>query len=214
MKFSILIPSHPSRQIFDSTLQSAELAAKHVDAEIIIVRKDQSLGANINEAFAKSTGQWIKILPDDDEIPEMALSEAKEAILSTGIVSVLLGIAENFGLETGEYTSRFFGYQEFLYQNTIHGSSILYNRDAFKLCKWAEDIRTGEEREFHLRLFRSLYPATILHTNILLGRYRIHENQKGHFAKKGSNYRNERLEYLEKVINGPFRMMFGKKFKE
>ena len=94
VKVSIIIPYLKDRGWLKDAIESAE--KQDFDSfEVIIQQGDCTLGKNINDALEKAKGDWIKILAEDDLLPENSIRDLyNEAVKGFDFVC---GDAENFG---------------------------------------------------------------------------------------------------------------------
>jgi GT2 family glycosyltransferase len=81
-------------------------------------------------------------------------------------------------------------------KNHIHGGTTLYRTTYHRIVGgWREDLPTGEEFEFHLRLLSR--GAKIEYTDKVVFKYRIHGANKSTKHPRGSKYWNERARVIK-----------------
>lgn len=204
MKLSIIIPSKGNRPDFlKEAIQSAEECQANCEKEIIVIEKDQTLGKNVNTGFLTASGNWIKILADDDLMPttfDLDWPESESFLIALGKVI----IKKDFMAPTWPswYQNRYMPFSNFVEKNHINGAGIIYHQSIMEKNSWSESLPFAEEREFHLRAFEHLNESDFYCSSSIYGIYRIHKDNKS---------RNADPDYRKKVldeINRPWRQKY------
>jgi glycosyltransferase involved in cell wall biosynthesis len=194
-KVSIIIPYNKDRGFFKEAFMSAENQT-FGDFEIIVQHgANESLGKNINDGILRSSGEWVKILSEDDILPDNSI-ELLYAKAMEGF-DWIVGDAENFGdLKDGwEYAAYWTAINPtlagMLKSNQIHGGTTLYRRDIlFKTGGYDESLWTGEEYDLHLNLLANGYKVGVV--NKVVYKYRLHDHNKSmDMSPKASQFRRE-----------------------
>ena len=188
---SVIIPYNRDRGYLDAAIQSVH-DQTYTNWELILEHSDKFFGANLNRGVAKSKGEYIKFLAEDDLLTPDSL-----AILTEGIkgYDFVYSNAENFGEIDG--WERFSNdstttLKKMLEGNCIHGGTLLYRRDMFiEVGGYDEDLWTAEEYDFHLKLLKHGYKHR--HIPGIVYRYRIHVDNKS------QHDRIVRSQYIEQI---------------
>ena len=204
-KVSIIIPYNKDRGFLREAIASAE-AQTFGDKEIILQQGDFTLGKNLNDALRKSTGEYIKVLAEDDMLYPTESIELLYNKIQEGYDWVVAG-AENFGdLKDGwEYAQIWMPLQPTLKGmikgNQIHGGTTIYKRSIlFDTGGYDERLWTGEEYDLHLNLLAHGYKVGML--NKIVYRYRIHEHNKS--MDMSPRARELRRKYIEEKIKARY----------
>lgn len=206
MKVSVLIPTRNRPDYVREAVFSAAASAFDRRFEIIVVHDGEAVqpltgvmsvalarpsgkAACLNRAFAASTGDYVTVLDDDDQIMphKLALMSAMlDADLTTGAIYALPQYLYADGrAETPARLRTWLHHNPVVTWDTIvqrrglrmHGTATMYRRTAWETAgPWDETLTTGEEWEYHLRLLRSGCVFRALDTVTDL--YRIHATQK------------------------------------
>ena len=178
---SIIIPYNEDRGFLQDAINSVWMQT-YRDFELILEKGPGTLGQNVNNGLKKASGEFIKILAEDDELTPDCLQ-----ILTNGIrnYDFIYSDAENFGnLPSGwdiyskDTTTNL---ADMLHANGIHGGTALYRTDMFRdVGGYDESLWTGEEYDLHLRLIKAGYKHR--HVPGIVYRYRIHGDNKSQLA--------------------------------
>ena len=204
MEVSIIIPYNKDRGFLIEAIRSATLQTgmKYgVDYEIVIQQGDASLGVNFNNAVKRSKGKYLKTLADDDLLTPNSIhdlwTKARQGF------DVVCGGAINFTdkEETVQFSRVPRSLHELALNNTIHGGTVIYSREAFMAVGgFDEGMWTAEEYDLHLRMAKA--GAKFTEIDRIVYRYRMHVGQKSstYWAKdpKTGEYR---FEYIERLQN-------------
>lgn len=177
-KVSIIIPYNENRGYLADAVESAEFQTYPNTELILSYGPRSSCSQNINEGFARSTGDYIKILAEDDILPPNSIADLVAGIAGYDFIC---GNAEYFGDYSQIDIGRVTDLDEMLIHNQIHGGTVLYTRRCFEQTGGFDDtLITGEEYDFHLRLlsmgFKLGYVDSIVHL------YRVHQFQKSTYT--------------------------------
>jgi glycosyltransferase involved in cell wall biosynthesis len=176
LKLSIIIPSRIDRGYLRYAIQSVKNQT-YQNIELIVQRGDYRVGKNINDGIAKSTGDLITWLPDDDLLPNNA---AEIAAASIGNFDFIHGNAVRFKDVSDRKVYRPTVTNPTAAQlakhNHIHGGTVWYRRETITANKFNEDLWTGEEYELHLRMLTN--GCKLGYVNEIMFYYRLHQMQK------------------------------------
>jgi glycosyltransferase involved in cell wall biosynthesis len=154
------------------------------------------LGQNVNNAVIITQGDYYKILPDDDVLPPDSIRLLAGALDASG-ADVVHGNAINFkglppiykGNPANVHIPRIKTptLKDLVKKNHIHGGSTMYLRQAhIDVGGWDEEIQTGEEFEFHLRLLSK--GKKIAYIDRVVFYYRIHSKGKSQGARTSPEF--------------------------
>lgn len=172
---SIIIPSAYDRGYYQAALESAR--NQTVECEIVKVTQSQTLAQNINSGLKVASGEFIKILPDDDLLEPDCLENLESVIGNNDFV---FANAINFdgAKETIQKPLNApVTLEKMLQKNQIHGGTVLYRKSALlAVGGMDESLWTAEEYDLHLRLMIRGFKWTYLDKVVF--RYRLHGAQK------------------------------------
>ncbi len=193
---SVIIPYKEDRGWLRESIGSVRL--QFAEWEYIPVKGDKTQGANINVGLKKAKGEFIKILHDDDVLPENSLRDLLKGIRGFDFVC---GDMQTFGdpmycTEPKIYEGCSPSLVEMIKGNQIFGGTTLYRKDMLlEVDGYDEDLTTGEEYELHLRLlskgYRCNYIPKVVH------HYRLHERNKSYYMGPGE--KKERREFINEI---------------
>jgi len=175
---SVIIPYDKDRGYLNEAIKS--VINQTVNCEIITWQGDCWLSKNLNDAIHKTTGEYIKILAEDDILPSTAIEDLYNGVQG---FDWICGDAENFGdlYDGWEKYPLWIGFiptfEEMIKANQIHGGTTLFRRDMiFEVGGWDESLWTGEEYDLHLKLMKKGYNLGYIHKTVY--QYRLHEYNK------------------------------------
>jgi len=171
-KISVIIPYNIDRGYLDEAILSAAKQT-HRGVQIVPVHSDANLSTNINKGIRLATGDWIKILAEDDLLPPDSLTILWE-LAKTGKFDWVYGDAQNFGMDNTLHVGKEQVTLEIMLKsNLIHGGSPLYHRRCFEETGgFDEDLPSREEYDFHLKLLNRGYRRGYVPGTVYL--YRAH----------------------------------------
>jgi GT2 family glycosyltransferase len=204
-KVSIVITAFKDRGYLHSAIQSA-LNQDYKNVEVILASDGdrtlkkyatqykikyaclgsrKGLSANFNNGVSIATGEYIKILPDDDILPPNCVTDLVRGIENQKVDFVFANAkiymrkkprGWRFG-KTVKPANPKPSFSQLVAKNHIHGGTTMYKKSVFDTVG-GYDVNqwTGEELEFHIRLLSKGY--TIGHVNKVVFWYRIHPTQK------------------------------------
>ncbi len=195
---SVIIPYNIDRGYLDSAIESIQNQT-YRDFEIILSQSEGSGGYNLNRGIEKAKGEYIKWLCEDDLLTPNCLKDSLEAIKGYDFIHGRgLNLLEN-GTETPyQLTNPYAQLNSMLIQNGINGGTTMYRRDIFDKVMWDEDLWTGGEYDFHLKLLHLGYRLGF--TDKILYKYRRHSLQKS-LGNKDWAYQDKRKEQIEMIRN-------------
>lgn len=192
---TIIIPYKIDRGFLAEAVKSAE--NQTVKCELILSQNNYNKGKNINDALPFATGEFIKILDEDDYLPLDAIENLEKGIEGFGWVC---GDAENLYYDGDFYVEKWKGFaptlREMLEKNCIHGGTTLYRKDMLlKIGGWNETLWTAEEYDLHLKLMSQGYRLNYVPKMVYV--YRIHGNNKSMSMQPREKV--ERIKYVNKI---------------
>lgn len=193
---SVIIPYVKDRGWLQEAIGSVRL--QFAEWEYIPIKGDRTQGANINIGLKKAKGEFIKILHDDDILPENSLRDLREGIQDYDFIC---GNMRTFGdtiycPEPKVYEGCLPDLGGMLEVNIIFGGTTLYRKDMLlEVGGYNESLHTGEEYDLHLRLlskgYRCGYVPRVVHL------YRLHEKNKSYYMGPGE--KKERREFIREI---------------
>ena len=184
-------------------------------------QNNQGLPATRNFGIRQATGRWIALLDADDiwescHIEELlsALESAPSAIAAYGAGRLLVGTVVNDVLydDFWDNPSKKFGkkidptsylsierniFSRLIHGNFIKPSSLIFSKQvAIDIGCFDESLRTGEDREFLVRL---LFKGTFVYSSVPITRYRWHDDNISQTKNAKRNMENG-LRALKKII--------------
>jgi glycosyltransferase involved in cell wall biosynthesis len=199
MKVSVIIPYNIDRGFLQQAIDSVQ-AQTYRDFEIILSQSEGTGGYNMNRGIEKATGDLLCYLCEDDLLPANSLSDRVEAMEDYDFIHCR-GVQfweEYDKSQPWQLTNSYAELNSMLVQNGIMGGTTMYRRELFDEFMWDEDLWTGGEYDFHLKL---------LHNNKRLGfcdrfvyKYRRHSLQKS-LGNTSAEYQNKRREQVELIRN-------------
>lgn len=193
---SVIIPYVKDRGWLREAIGSVRL--QYAEWEYITIAKDRTQGANINAGMKKAKGEFIKILHDDDILPENSLRDLREGIQGFDFVC---GDQLTFGEpafcpDPKVYEGCSPGLAKMIEGNQIFGGTTLYRKDVLlEIGGYDEDLHTGEEYDLHLRLLSKGYKCNYI--NKVVHHYRLHEKNKSYYMGPGE--KKERREFIREI---------------
>lgn len=203
MKVSIIIPYNKSRGFLGDAIKSAEHQEGWrlgKDYEIIVQHGDYTLGKNMNDALKKAKGKYIKGLADDDMLAPGCL----EALYNFAVKGKFDFVCADAYMFEGDKkviertcSTLPVTVRHLAEANTFHGGTVLYRRAI--MPEWREDLWTGEEYEYNLRIAAAGCKFGKLDEIVYW--YRVHINQKSLVYKCQESHRIlERIRYIRDII--------------
>lgn len=198
MKVSIIIPYKTDRGFLQDAINSIDNQT-YKNTELILSCSDNNVGYNINRGVERSTGDFIKILCDDDLLTENSI---QDLVNNIGDADFIHGNAINF-FNSGDSDQLHIPrierptFSDILTKgNQIHGGTVMYRKSSIdKYGFFDEGLWTGEEFELHLRWLSS--GATIEYTNSFVYRYRRWNQQKS-LGIRTKQYQTARKKEIDK----------------
>ena len=193
---SVIIPYNKDRGFLQEAIDSVH-AQTYKDWELILSYGDESLGVNMNRGVARSHGEYIKLLSEDDLLPPDSLK-----ILAEGIVGYdfVYANAENFGDLDGWprfHDDKTVTFEEMIKHNCMHGGTTLYSKEAFlAVGGYDEHLWTAEEYDLHLRLLKAGYKHR--HIPAIVYKYRKHDDNKS-ANQESFRKRISRHQYIKQI---------------
>lgn len=192
---SVIIPYVKDRGYLSDAIQSVTYQT-FKDIELIPIQREKTQGANINRGLQIAKGEYIKILHDDDILPEDSLE-----ILHIAIQGYDFACAdqETFGEPLFCPTPEVYKgcnptFEGMCKGNQIYGGTTIYRKDTLEsVGGYDEFLWTGEEYDLHLKLLYSGYTCNYIPKVVHL--YRLHEFNKSYYMGPGE--KKERREFIQ-----------------
>jgi len=200
MDVSIIIPADKDRGFLRDAIASCERQTFRGSYEIIVQMNNVTLGKNVNDGFMASTGEWIKVLAEDDLLAEDAIHNLWT--FAQGGYDWVYGDAMQFegDIEDDKFSyhrSRpWFTLEELLKDNVMNGGAQLYKRSVFERTGgWDENLWTGEEYDWHLLLTHWNFQRGYVPKIVLF--QRMHTDSKYNYFE--ANHGQERRNLIESI---------------
>jgi len=188
-----------------STDRSPEILKKYTNKIKIITKKQGGVASARNAGIKIATGDWIKLLDNDDVLYPNAVEDLiKEARNLDKAKTLLYGNAVNIDSDGNIIGDRIeqnyndletFDFNVRLLDNNVAGipSTWLFHKSVMKKCGMFDEVTLFDDFEYNLRC--CLLHSCRLHlVQKKIAKYRVHANQL-------SWERLRKLSTLEKVIN-------------
>jgi GT2 family glycosyltransferase len=193
---SVIIPYNIDRGYLSDAIRSAE--NQTVSCEVIPWQGDYWLSKNINDAIRTSTGDYIKILAEDDLLTANCIEDLYNGI--QGYDWICADAVDFEYIDDGKIIDFHEGhlpkFEEVRIANCIHGGSTLYRKDMiYEIGGWDESLYTGEEYDLHLKLLASGYKVGYINKTVY--KYRLHDRNKS--VSVTSRSRIFRRDYMRKI---------------
>jgi glycosyltransferase involved in cell wall biosynthesis len=196
VKVSVIIPYNRDRGYLGAAIKSIE-DQSYSDIEIILSHSCGSGGVNMNAGIEKSTGDLICYLCEDDLLPTNSI---RDRVRAMGKFDFIHSWAE-YLLPDGQkkpynLTSPITTFEEMLIRNSIMGGTVMYNRDVFISERWDENLWTGGEYDFNLRLLSTGHRLGFFSKTTYT--YRLHSEQKS-IGNLSAEYQEKRSEVINEI---------------
>jgi glycosyltransferase involved in cell wall biosynthesis len=149
MQTSIIVPYVEDRGYLDQCLES--IRGQTVPCELIEVRSPRSVACNFNRGLEMATGEFVKVVGDDDWLPLDAIEN-----LVDGIGNAPWAVAnaiEVYGRQHEVYKPSSLAFAINVVHNKIHNGGTIYRTEILReIGGMDETLWTGEEYEMHLRM--------------------------------------------------------------
>lgn len=171
---TIIIPYNEDRGYLKEAVESAE---KQPGCIVRPYQSDNRIGYNINRELEKLTTPYWTVLAEDDILPVHSIKFRKIALEQTG-ADFCHGRGELFfkdgRVQTYTLRRKYPTLAEMIEYNHICGGTPMYRAEVAEM--WREDLWTGEEYWYHMRLLQKGLKITFV--DRVVYRIRIHEFQK------------------------------------
>ena len=170
---SVIVPYNIDRGYLGEALNSIHQQT-YKDFEIILSHSPNSGGYNMNRGIEKAKGEYLKYLCEDDLLTPDCLQDSLDAIQGYDFIHGRGVYLWENGTETPyTMTNPYAQLSSMLVQNGINGGSTLYRTEIFKKVKWDEELFTGGEYDFNLKLLSLGYHLGFC--DKVLYKYRRHD---------------------------------------
>lgn len=199
---SVILFYKEDRGWLDKAIQSYHSQLFTGTSELIIEQGDRSTAENFNAGVMRAKGRFIKYLCDDDELLPYCLQNLYDKAIE-GFDVVCAG-AMNYNEETGETVIYYSVVPRTIFelaeQNTIHGGSVLFSREALlKVGMFDTSLNYGEEYHCYLKMAAAGMRFATIPDVVYF--YRIHNQMKSMQARvdNGDIYLKRKREILHKI---------------
>ena len=193
MLVSVIIPYNEDRGFLDRCVQSIENQT-YRDFEIVYAYSKNPVAVNVNYGFSMAKGELLKVVGEDDWLPENSLKDLVEGIgdapwAVANAYNVIGGVVEPYAPETLDFAIN-------VQHNKIHNGGTIYRADVIKkIGGMDESLWTGEEYEMHLRMMSLGYLPKYINKYVYF--YRQHRNQK--YKKLNRENREKRAKEIARI---------------
>lgn len=185
MKVAVIIPYKTDRSFLKKAIDS--VWAQSFDGPMLVIeaKGNHGVSKNLNDGIQKAIEQGadlIRYLCDDDELTPNSIQDTVDYFEKHPDVDFIHGNTIHFTIDNNvmhEIIPRIkeISFSDLMARNHINGGTQVYRREVFeKFGGFDENLWTGEEFEFHLRILKA--GAKIGYINSFLYRYRRHATQK------------------------------------
>lgn len=149
---SVIVPYNKDRGFLTKCVDSIQLQT--LACELIMSQSEKSAAYNFNRGLERATGEFVKVVGDDDWLPFDAaanlvngIGDAPWAVANATQVDQNGGIIEVYKPETLDFAEQ-------IKLNRIHNGGTIYRTEVLReIGGMDESLWTGEEYEMHLRMY-------------------------------------------------------------
>jgi len=193
---SIILPYDKDRGYLQRMIDSIE-AQTYPDIELIKVHNDLPVAVNFNIGLGLVSGEWVKVVGEDDWLPPTSIED-----LVNGIGSHPWACANAINVVDGreelEYIAdtRKLNLKDMSINNVIHGGTTLYRTEILEeIGGMDETLWTGEEYDMNMNLMSKGYLP--VHIDKMVYYYQISSIQKSRiYRRKDPVKREAMLNYI------------------
>ncbi len=193
---TIVLPYDIDRGFLQRMRDSIE-SQTYTDIELIEVHEDNPVAVNFNKGLSLAKGEFVKVVGEDDWLPEDSIKDLVEGI---GDHPWVCANATNYqnGIVTERYKPDLFklNLTDMVQNNVIHGGSTLYRTDILReVGGMDENLWTGEEYDMNMKLMSLGYlPGYV---NKFVYNYQLSGVQKSRiYRRKDPAKREAMLNYI------------------
>ena len=188
-KVTVIIPYREDRGFLKQAIESVKKQT-YPNIELIIAHGDKSVSENINDGIRRSTGVFIKYLCEDDTLTPNSIADSVAGMQGVDFIHGNAYNVHNNSKSEQRPFRKIPTLKEMLFNNIIHGGTLMYRRDVFdRVGFFDESLDCAEEYDFNLKcLYNGL---KVGYVNSFLYNYRRHDKQKS--LGKGIDQRERRL---------------------
>ena len=179
MKVSIIVPYDRDRGYLSKCIDS--IKAQTVPCELIKVHSPRSVVCNFNRGMWLATGDFIKVVGEDDWLPPDSVENLLKGI---GDAPWICANAINVEGST-EWIERpdSLTFADMVVRNRIHMGTTMYRTEILKeIGGMDESLWTGEEYDMNLKLYSLGYLPEYINKNVYY--YRMWRGQKSKQLRK------------------------------
>lgn len=203
-KVSIIIPFVHDRGWLKDALNSIEAQNYSQDLiEVLLEKSPNSVGYNINRGVERATGTYIKYFAEDDWLESNCIKDSVKFLQANPQFQWMHAnsyILHDDGPRKGlrQYHIPPFNptFEQLLTFNHIHGGTVMYHADVFKLHRFDESLWTGEEYDFYLKIYKAGYLPGYLDKYVF--NYRRHAAQKS-LGNTDPEYQAQRKAVVDQI---------------
>lgn len=170
---SVIIPYNIDRGYLREAMDSVQQQT-YTNWELVVAQGSGTLSENLNKGIRKAEGKYIKILSEDDTMPENTLMDLRAAIEGYHW-AYGAGICSTSEMDIIVRPEKGITLLSLIKHNSLHGGAVLYRKGLFREG-FREDLTNAEEYEFHLRLLsKGIKPGW---TSKICAWHRVYSGQK------------------------------------
>ena len=193
---SIIIPYSVDRGYLNQAIESVKNQT-YTNIELLIQNDNVNVSTNINNGIKRAKGEYIKYLCEDDYLTPNSITDSVKAIQGNDFIhGVSYNVKGNL-IEKQTPRIKHPSLNDMLFNNVIHGGTLMYHRSVFdKIGLFDETLTCAEEYDVNLRCLAN--GLKLGYTDAILYNYRRHEQQKS--LGKGIN-QDERKAKIQAIKN-------------
>ena len=195
---SIILPYVEDRGFLTECIDSIK-AQTYQDIEILEIHSSDSLAKNFNKGLEKAQGEFIKLVGDDDWLPEDSIQDLVNGMYGRAwVVANAINVTEHGHFpETPNLEELRF--ENMVNKNGIHNGGTMYRTEIIReIGGMDESLWTAEEYEMHLRLMKKGYLPGYVPKFVYF--YRIWGGSKSiKYRRKDKKKRNAEIERIQNL---------------
>lgn len=197
---SVIVPYVKDRGHLEQCMRSIN-AQTYDDFELILSKSPASLPVNFNNGLKKAKGEFVKMVQDDDWLPEDSLE-----ILASNIGDApwIIGQVWQQCTDPYIYEPAYLDFKSNVKHYVIHMGSTMYRRDVLEAVGGMDEtLLTGEEYDMHLKILSMGYEPAYVAKPVY--HYRMWSGGKSvQFRRNKKQWRKDELakirtRYIDKV---------------
>lgn len=203
---TIIIPYNVDRGWLHEAIASVKNQTYKGEIQLLLEHSDNTVGYNINRGLEKATGKYVKYMAEDDFLtPDCVekcvyfLERTKNRWMhaNSNIIWMQRKPTDHNYITVQVPPFKTITREMILQQCMIHGGTVMYETSLFReIGLFDETLRTAEEYEFYLRLYKANIKPGYL--NEIVFNYRRHELQKS-LGNKDAEYQAWRKSVVKEI---------------